>query len=98
MFASPYRSDLHGGGYTEYVPMSVEEWSQHAFETLRALRGILVAEREEASFVTKPAIGELEKAVIKLLDAYQDDIRGDREMLDRYVKEMTKKKKSETGK
>ena len=98
MFASPYRSDLHGGGYTEYVPMSVEEWSQHAFETLRALRGILVAEREEASFITKSAMCSLEEAVNKLLVAYQDDIRGDREMHERYVKEMTKKPDSKPGK
>ena len=99
MFSSPFRVDHHGGGYSgEYKPMTLEEWSQHAYETLRALQGIIVAERREASFLMKPVMGGIKKACDALIDEYLDYIIGERERDARLLQTIKKATKKETGK
>lgn len=98
MFSSPYRVDHHGGGYQEYNPMTFEEWAQHAFETLRALRGIVIAEREEASFMMKPVFGGMEEAIRNLLDEYTDYLMGEKERDRKMLFDDKKKKEPKTEK
>lgn len=98
MFSSPFRLDHHGGGYVEYTPMTLEEWAQHAYETLRAAQGIIVAERREASFLMKPVMGDIEQACDALINEYLDYIIGERERDHKLNQTIKKANKKETGK
>ena len=74
MFPSPYRIDNHGGGYTDYDPMTIEEWAQHAYELMRSIQSLVTTERCEASFLLKSVYGGMEEAVRRLMDEYEDYI------------------------